>query len=135
MALEKASFTVDEDAGSVEVCANVTSPNISQPVAFSFNVTFSVNDVTGTSCDMFVLCLVTLYFTSSADPNDHGGVPATVTFHTRELRKCVTVSIEDDAVVENTESFSIILARTTGLDRQISLSGTTEFQIRDNDRE
>ena len=75
---------------------------------------------------------MTLYFTSSAD---YGGLPANVTFRTHELRKCVTVSIEDDAVVENTESFSIRLTRTTGLDRQISLSGTTELQIRDNDRE
>ena len=50
MVLEETSIIVDEDAASVEVCARVINPNISQPVAFSFNVTFSVGDGTGTSC-------------------------------------------------------------------------------------
>ena len=57
MALEEILIIVDEDVGSVVVCANVTSPNIPQPVAFSFNVTFSVNDGTGTSHDLFGLCM------------------------------------------------------------------------------
>ena len=132
MALEKISITVNEDDGSVVVCANVTSPIISQPVAFSFNVTFSVTDVTGTSHDMFVLCFVTLYFTWSADSNDYGGLPATVTFRPSDTRECVSVSIEDDRVVENMESFSISLTGTTD---RISFSGTTEIEIKDNDRE
>ena len=53
VALEKTTIPVDENAGPVEVCANVTSPHISRPVAFSFNVTFSATDGTGTSRDMF----------------------------------------------------------------------------------
>ena len=44
----------------------------------------------------------------------------------------MTVLIEDDRVVETTESFSIRLTGTTG---RILLSGTAEIQISDNDRE
>ena len=85
---------------------------------------------------MLYTCLhVTLYLTYSADSSDYGGVPATMTFPTCESGICVAVLIEDDAVVESAESFSISLTRTTGLNRRISLTGTTEIQIRDNDRE
>ena len=46
----------------------------------------------------------------------------------------MNVKIADNAVVENTESFRISLTRTTGLDSRITLTGTTELQISDNNR-
>ena len=90
----------------------------------SLSTLSQVPHVTCLSCDSI--------FSSSAGSLDYGDVPATVTFDIRELRKCVTVSIENDRVVENTESFSIHLTGTAG---RISLSGNTEIQIRDDDRE
>ena len=76
---------------------------------------------------------LSVYFTSSADSNDYDGIPATVKYPACALGTCINVTIVDDAVVENMESFSISLTRTTGLDNRIMLTGTTDFQIRDND--
>ena len=80
------------------------------------------------------LCSETLYFGSSGESTDYDGLPATVKFPVCALGTCVNVTIADDAVVENTESFRISLTRTTGLDSRITLTGTTEIQISDNDR-
>ena len=54
VALEEVSFTVNEDVGTVEVCANVTSPVVPCPVEFEFDVTFSVTDMTRTQCYIHV---------------------------------------------------------------------------------
>ena len=43
--LETTSYSVDEDDGEVEVCANTTSFR-SCPFPFAFNVTLSTNDDT-----------------------------------------------------------------------------------------
>ena len=122
------------------VCANITRPAIPCPVLFDFNITFSVNEITGIIIYVYTpqYCLgdvLWVYFTCSVGSSDYSGVPVTMTLPACESRICVNVSIKDDAVVENTESLSISLTRTTGLDRRISLSGTAEIQIRDNDRE
>ena len=38
-----------------------------------------------------------------------------------EMRSCVNVSIVDDMILENTESFDVILERTPDLDSRITL--------------
>ena len=43
--LETTSYSVDEDDGEVEVCANTTSSK-SCPFSFAFNVTLSTEDDT-----------------------------------------------------------------------------------------
>ena len=77
---------------------------------------------------------LSVYFTSSADSNDYDGVPATVKYPACALGMCINITIVNDAVVENTESFSISLTRTARLDFRITLTGTTAIQIKDNDR-
>ena len=48
MGLNRTLYTVSEDVGVVEVCAEVTSPVLSCPIEFSFTVLLSTNN--GTAC-------------------------------------------------------------------------------------
>ena len=53
-----------------------------------------------------------------------------------ERRQCTNVSIVDDEGLENTESFSVLLAETPGLDIRIMLNPVeAEIEIIDNDSE
>ena len=65
---------------------------------------------------------------------DYGSVNVTLTFAECQRRSCVNVSIVDDDAIELTESFSITLERTLGLDDRIELGPVDgEVQINDND--
>ena len=65
---------------------------------------------------------------------DYGSVDTTLTFAPCQRRSCVNVSIMDDDVLEFTESFSITLERTLGLDDRIDLDPVDgEVEITDND--
>ena len=44
--LEKTFYQVSEDVGSVNVCAIVYSPNVTCPITFPFNLSFSAGDDT-----------------------------------------------------------------------------------------
>ena len=57
-----------------------------------------------------------------------------LTFDPCQRRSCVDVLIEDDDVCEPTESFSITLERTLGLDDRIDLDPVNgEVEINDNE--
>ena len=57
-------------------------------------------------------------------------------FDACERRSCVNVSIVDDLVLENTESFFVSLERAAGLDARIRLDPVeAEIEIIDNDSE
>ena len=57
-------------------------------------------------------------------------------FASCETRACINVTIEDDNVVELTESFSVKLNRTDGLDERIILEPVeAEIEIINNDGE
>ena len=59
----------------------------------------------------------------AAQPDrDFFSINKTVTFSVNELRKCLTVTIVDDEVVELSKSFSISLERTENLDERITIS-------------
>ena len=47
---------------------------------------------------------------------------------------CITIDIVDDAAVENTESFTVSLSRTGGLDSRVQLrQPTSTIEIIDDD--
>ena len=65
---------------------------------------------------------------------DYVDFHTTLTFAPCQMRSCVNVSIVDDDVLELTESFSITLERTLGLDDRIDLDPFDgEVEITDND--
>ena len=138
--LERTFYQVSEDVGVVEVCAIVFSPNgiISCPIAFSFDVSLSTNDnsagegVNG-GYVKYSTDFVTVLFPVS--PMDYAAeISAILTFAACQRRRCVNVTIENDAVLEDAESFDVTLERTFDLDNRITLDPVDgEIEITDND--
>ena len=55
--LERTLYTVSGPVGSLEICAVVTSPQITCPIEFSFTVGLSVeNNAGGMSVILYILC-------------------------------------------------------------------------------
>ena len=52
---------------------------------------------------------------------DYGELSTILSFPTCGTRQCVNVTIVDDDVLENVESFDVTLERTPGLDARITL--------------
>ena len=52
---------------------------------------------------------------------DYSSVPTPLKFDSCETRQCTNITIMNDMLVENTESFSVTLVRTADLDTRITL--------------
>ena len=67
-------------------------------------------------------------------PTDYETLSTTLMFAACETRRCVSVAIVEDILVESIETFGVTLERTPDLDRNITLSPVTEvIEIIDND--
>ena len=141
--LERTLYQVSEDVGVVEVCAIVYRPdgNSPCPIDFAFDVSLSTNDnsagelmylITAHTFHTTVLCICIF---NTVSPMDYTAVSLTILmFGACERRRCVNVTIENDVVLEDTESFDVTLERVTGLDGRISLDPVDgEIEITDND--
>ena len=65
---------------------------------------------------------------------DYGGVDTILMFAACQMRSCVEVSIVNDTVLENVESFDVTLQRTPDLDTRITLTPVDAVvEITDND--
>ena len=62
-----------------------------------------------------------LYTSLAVAPMDYSAVSALMMFDSCETRQCIDISIVNDAVRENTESFFVTLVRTPDLDHRITL--------------
>ena len=126
--LESTIYMVMEDVGVVEVCAIVYSPNgnILCPIAFPFDVCLSTtngsagNNIIYTQTNLLQRVLnVRILF--PVTPMDYDAVSTVLMFAACEVRRCVNITIKDDKIPEQIESFNITLERTVGLDRRITL--------------
>ena len=126
--LESTIYMVMEDVGVVEVCAIVYSPNgnILCPIAFPFDVRLSTtngsagNNIIYTQTNLLQRVLnVRILF--PVTPMDYDAVSTVLMFAACEVRRCVNITIKDDKIPEQIESFNITLERTVGLDRRITL--------------
>ena len=141
--LERTFYQVSEDVGVVEVCAIVYSPDgtIPCPIAFPFDVSLSTNDNSAGKCVHWWIEYTVKYKTdcltvlTTVSPMDYIAVSFPfLMFGACERRRCVNVTIENDVVLEDTESFDVTLERTTGLDGRITLDPVDgEIEITDND--
>ena len=78
--------------------------------------------------------MTNLPLTFSVSPSDYGAVDTLLTFAACVKRSCVNVSIVDDTILENVESFDVNLKRTPDLDRSITLAPVDGVvEIIDND--
>ena len=67
-------------------------------------------------------------------PMDYGAVDTLLSFAACQIRSCVNVSIINDVVLENVESFDVILDRAPELDSRITLEPVNGVvEITDND--
>ena len=123
----------------VEVCAIVYRPdgNIPCPI----DVSLSTNDNSAgevmylNTAQTFHATVLCIYFQYSLSH----GLYCCLTGHLDvwgmcERRHYVNVTIENDDVLEDTESFDVTLERTTGLDSRITLDPVDgKIEITDND--
>ena len=70
-------------------------------------------------CPLYHL-LTDIYFLTESGM-DYDGINVILLFAACQRRSCVNVTIIDDEMLENTESFNFTLERTTGLSDRITL--------------
>ena len=64
---------------------------------------------------------------------DYGALSTIVTFGECDTRQCVDITIVNDGVLENVESFFVNLESTPGLDSRITLNPVRAEAIIDNE--
>ena len=88
--------------------------------------------VTNTELTTFTKIMIISSF--SVAPMDYGTIDTILMFAACQMRSCVDVSIENDTVLENVESFDVTLERTSDLDSRITLDPVDGVvEINDND--
>ena len=85
--LEQPSYTVNEDNGSVMVCAAIVSGTLERTLTFR----------------------LTTQDDSATSPADFSSVSAELTFDESTSRACADIPIEDDQIVENPEVFRVVV--------------------------
>ena len=70
----------------------------------------------------------------SVSPLDYIAVDTILMFAACQMRSCVNVTVVDDVILENVESFDLILERTPDLNSRITLDSVNGVvEITDND--
>ena len=161
--LEQTFYNVSESVQTVEVCAIVYSPEIACPIGFPFIVSLVARDGTAsrlnsttsrqnsekyctsvhyklvTLCIAVFLCAYSFpcYSSTVVFQGDHLGLSTSVLmFNDCESRSCADATIVDDTILEEVESFFVVLGGAPGLDTRISLNPVNgEIQINDDDCE
>ena len=88
--LEQSTYSVTEGDGTVEVCAVVSSGELGKMVSF----TFATQDGSATS----------------SDPQDFSPISVDASFNETTSRACVDISINDDGIFEDSESFTFTIS-------------------------
>ena len=136
-----------ESGGSVRVCAAILNPG-GCAVAFPFTVILNTFENTaGILCRSGHSAILCNFASVSScfcvytgkhnnispltdSPTDFVAMPNTpLLFQPNERRVCVTIPIEDDDMVEQTESFTVILRGTQDLHEAIRLTQTNGFVV------
>ena len=128
--MSESTYIVDEDAGRMHVCANMNG-------ARDISITIQISTRHGTAgtnkmCTLFMTKPLT--FTEAGVLSDFVSFLYKLTFEPHDTQKCVTVTIIDDAIVENTENFYVDLTQTPDLDSRVIIKhGTSTIEIIDDD--
>ncbi len=94
---ERTSYVESEDVGQFQVCVEVTSPPLSEPLDRMFPLSVNTRE-------------------SEAANADYNPITNQVVgpFSDARRRECFAVGITDDTVIENTERFSLELSQPSG---------------------
>ena len=127
--MEHTSYKVDESSGVVLLCVRM----LGQSSLFSTAVISTKPGTAGRhwpqlNTDHSVALMVT------DSPSDFSSISHLLTFEPFSSHNCIAVDIVDDATVENAESFTVVLSRTSGLDSRVELrQQSSVIQITDDD--
>ena len=77
--------------------------------------------------------LTIAYFCTSTEEDDYTAFTGTVTLSPTNDQQCVSVMIEDDSVLEETESLTVSLSQTGVVDSVQVSQQTTNIVITDDD--
>ena len=137
VSLEMTSYATTENSLMIDVCAIVVHPELSCPVSFPFNVSFSTADgsagifiverelyhvrmyIQWVSIGILYVCARVwmygknnhfniLFLLFPVSTHDYGALMSEiVTFESCDTRKCVGIEIFDDTLVELVETFTV----------------------------
>ena len=111
--VEPPIITVNEGNGTIEVCARQTS---GATIGRRVNVILSTEDGKATS----------------VVPRDFTAVSLPLRIETSQSKACMNVTIDDDSIVEDEESFKVVVSST---DQNVDVGlSTTTVTILDNDK-
>ena len=128
-------FTVNESIGQVQVCANITGTK-------DILIKIEISTRQGTAGTLEPLSEHTIFWANlilicSAETgvlSDFVPFIHQLTFEPHDTQKCINVTIIDDTIVENTETFYVDLTQTPDLDsRVVIVHGTSTIEITDDD--
>ena len=125
--LEEVRYAALENVGTIEVCAAIISPSGNCNVSFTFILYFNTIDDSArmytTHHETKIDILFILFPLES--PGDFSAISnRRLIFAPNQHRSCVDVHIQDDDVLEQTESFRISLTGHENLDDRVSLVQT-----------
>ena len=132
------TYTANEYDGTVSVCAEVKNDaDIECLVNFAFNITFSTTSggTAGKTIAELHAGIVYVQDLFLVDPtlDYEAHTNINVSFDPCEERKCFGVGLMNDCLVEDTETFVILLATPSNLDGVQTVSRTAVISITDND--
>ena len=123
--LEKLSFTVEEEVGYVEICANVSTDGDSKcPIEFDVGIIMSTRAGTAGAVKTLYICAndnMWSHLACTAVNQDFALLSEEVYIPECGKRVCVNVTIFDDAKVEYEEMFNVTLERIAALEGNIKV--------------
>lgn len=125
-------YTVDEPDGAVSVCVEITGGEIARPITAFYST--ADGTALGKSKAKLLSWLVSLCFSCVGQHDFTTASNMVVSFQLSSAneRQCVEIQIEDDSILESTETFQVILNTT---DRAVEIDfSTATINILDNDR-
>ena len=120
--LQQTVITVTEGQDeSVSVCVVVAEPNTTCPIDFSFEFTLRI----GKSCDILHLSIILHILLFNTGEYNVG-------FSVKVRKRCMSVPLENDAAVEQTEIIPMELIRPENLNPRILLGASGMIVVHDD---
>ena len=154
LGFEQTIFTIDEEDGFVELCVNVTEPPPSIAIVNISLIAHTQDGTAGTTVELihqdFVALLLQLLvtvlhytctvisFSYPVSPGDYVAVNEPFrgySFNTDNRRQCFNVTIENDDIPEDAESFTITIRHSVPSPLVIVAPVVATITILDSDRE
>ena len=136
---ENTSLEVSEGAGKVEICVKINQLSVALTGIQHFNLT--VKTLAGTAGKLYssismtaIACMVLTFSLVSSDLQDFLPINQTLEgFSNSTRRQCFNVTITDDDVREDAETFTLTLEKPRSLLMVLIHPGTITVTIKDDD--